>query len=153
VKGVKKSNAKKVVISSIFVSVCVLCLVVGMAELSAADNSPMAITIREGRPLPESLSLNVQAVSQNSSYSNVSLLIINCGATSLSLYKIQVAGTSVLTYINGTEIIDPSQMSYNLEIGGTMQVNLIVPIANYSPNATITVYTPEAMYYQKASVF
>ena len=143
----------KIVISSIFVAVCVLCLVVGMAELSAADNSPMAIAIREGRPLPESLDLQVQAVSENSSYSNVSLSILNCGSTSVRLDKIQLEGTSVLTYINGTEIIDPSQMSYNLKIGGTVQVNLIVPIADYSPNATITVYTPEAMYYQKASVF
>jgi len=124
-----------------------------MAELSAADNSPMAIAIREGRPLPESLDLQVQAVSENSSYSNVSLSILNCGSTSVRLDKIQLEGTSVLTYINGTEIIDPSQMSYNLKIGGTVQVNLIVPIADYSPNATITVYTPEAMYYQKASVF
>ncbi len=62
-------------------------------------------------------------------------------------------GTSVLTYINGTEIIDPSQMSYDLNVSSTAQVNLIVPIANYTPNATITVYTPEGTYFQDASVF
>jgi len=60
-------------------------------------------------------------------------------------------GTSVLTYINGTEIIDPSQMSYDLNVSSTAQVNLMVPIANCTPNATITVYTPEAMYYQETS--
>ena len=62
-------------------------------------------------------------------------------------------GTSVLTYINGTEIIDPSQMSYDLKFNSTAQVNLIVPNANYSPNASIAVYTPEAMYCIIASVF
>jgi hypothetical protein len=145
---------KKVVIASIFVAVCVLCLVVGMAELSTTDNSLMAIAIREGRPLPESLALHVQGVSDNSSYCIVSLSIRNSGATAVRLDKIQMEGTSVLANVNGTEIIDPNQMSYNLKIGGTVQVNLIVPIANYSPNATITVYTQGAMYYyQKASVF
>lgn len=149
----KKSTAKKVVISSIFVAVCILCLVVGMAELSAVDDSPMAIAIREGRPLSESLSLKVQGVSENSSYCNVSLSIINCSPSSVELDKIQMEGTSVLTYINGTEIIDPSQMSYNLIVSGTVQVNLIVPISSYTPNASITVYTAEAMYYQEATGF
>jgi len=143
---------KKVVIASIFVVVCVLCLVVGMAERLTAYNSPMAIAIREGRLLPESLALQVQGVSENSSYSNVSLSIINSGATLVTLDKIQLDGTSVLTYINGTEIIDPSQMSYDLKLSSTAQVNLIIPIANYAPNATIRVYTPDAMCYQDASV-
>ena len=42
-------------------------------------------------------------------------------------------------------------MSYGLKIGDTLQVNLIAPIANYTPNATvpIVVYTPQAMYYQE----
>ena len=148
----KKSTAKKVVISSIFVAVCILCLVVGMAELSAVDDSPMAIAIREGA-IVESLSLKVQGVSENSSYCNVSLSIINCSPSSVELDKIQMEGTSVLTYINGTEIIDPSQMSYNLIVSGTVQVNLIVPISSYTPNASITVYTAEAMYYQEATGF
>ena len=142
---------KKVVIASIFVAACVLCLAVGMAELSTADNSGMSLWIRQGRIMPESLALQVQGVSENSSYSNVSFSIVNTGASSVRLDKIQIEGTSVLTYINCTEIIDPSQMSYNLNVSSTAQVNLIVPIANCTPNAAITVYTPEAMYYQETS--
>ena len=142
---------KKVVIASIFVAACVLCLAVGMAELSTADNSGMALWIRQGRIMPESLALQVQGVSENSIYSNVSFSILNTGASSVRLDKIQIEGTSVLTYINGTEIIDPSQMSYDLNVSSTAQVNLIVPIANCTPNATITVYTPEAMYSQETS--
>ena len=58
----------------------------------------------------------------------------------------------MLTYINGTEIIDPSQMSYNLNVNNTAQVNLIAPIGNYSSSARIEVYTPEGTYYLEASV-
>ena len=63
-------------------------------------------------------------------------------------------GTSASTYINGTEIIDPSQMSYGFKSGDTLQVNLMAPIANYTTNETvgITVYTPQAMYYQEVLV-
>jgi len=63
---------KKVVIASIFVAVCVLCLVVGMAELSAADNSPEALWIREGRILPESLALQFKG-SQKTAVTAMSL--------------------------------------------------------------------------------
>ena len=78
-KGAKKPTAKKVVISSVFVAVCILILAVGMAEISATDNSPMANAIREGRPMPEALSLQVQGVAENDSYCNVSLSIVNSG--------------------------------------------------------------------------
>jgi hypothetical protein len=151
VKGVKKSTGKKVVLSSIFVAVCVLSLVVGMAEISAADNSPMAIAIREGRPLPEALALKFMEVSENSSYCNVTFSIVNWSPSSVTLDKILMKGASPSTYINGTQIVDPCQMSYNLQKDGTVQVNLILPKANYYPPACITVYTPEAMYYQEAS--
>jgi hypothetical protein len=124
-----------------------------MADISAPDNSSMAIAIRKGRPLLEPLALQVQGVPENWSYCNVSFSIVNTSPSSVTLDKIQIEGASVLTYINGTEIICPGQMSYDLNVRSTAQVNLIVPIANYVPNATISVYTPEALYYQDASVF
>jgi hypothetical protein len=100
----------------------------------------------------ESLTLNVQGVSENNGYCNVSLSIHNTSRSSVTLDKIQMHGASVVTFINGTEIIDPSQMSYGLKSDDTLQVNLIAPIANYTPNATVpvAVYTPQAMYYAEA---
>jgi hypothetical protein len=155
-----KSTTKKVVFSSIFVAVCVLGVAVSMAEILATDNSPMAIAIREGRPLPEALFLKVQGVSENDGYCNVSLSIINsglspvtCEPSAVTLDKILMEGTSVLTYINGTEIINPSQMRYTLNVNSTAQVNLIAPILNYSSTAGIEVDTPEGMYYIEARVF
>jgi archaellum component FlaF (FlaF/FlaG flagellin family) len=145
----KKSTA--IIISSIAILACVLCWE-GTTDYLAVDNSPMAIAIREGRPLPESLFIQVQGVSENSSYSNVSLSIINEGSTLVTLDKIQMEGKSVLTIIDGTEIADPSQMNYTLEKSATAQVNLILPNANYYLNASIVVYTPEAMYYQEAAM-
>ena len=107
-----------------------------------------------GPVIQESLNLQVQGVSQNSSYCNVALSILNTSPSSVRLTKIQMHGTSVVTFINGTEIIDPRQMSFGLKSGDTLQVNLIAPIANYTPNATvgITVYTPQAQYYEETNL-
>lgn len=151
--GMKKVVMKKSVISSIFIAVCIVIVVLGMTQLSAAQNSGMALWIRQGRIMPEGLSLEVQGVLENSSYCTVSLSIINVSPNSESLTKIQMKGASVLTFINGTEIVDSSQMSYGFKSGDTLQVKLIVPIANYTSNATIIVYTPDAMYYTEASAF
>ena len=104
----RKSTA---VISSVIISVCVLSLVVGIANVLSTDNSVMAIAMREGWVLPESLNLRVQGISENSGSSNVALSVINCSPYSVTLTKIQMEGTSVLTFINGTEIIDPNQMN------------------------------------------
>lgn len=143
---VKKSKATNIIsICIIAVGVACLLFIVIAPQISAITNPPI-------RMPPESLSLNVQGVTENNGYCNVSLSIINCGATLVRLDKIQMEGTSVLTYINGAEIINPSQMSYDLNINTTVQVNLIVPMSIYAPNASIIVYTPEAMYYQYASV-
>ncbi len=139
-----KSKANVVVIS-FFIAFAVLILI-SMA-FSGATPAP-------GPVIQESLNLQVQGVSQNSSYFNVSLSILNQGPSLERLTKIQMHGTSVVTFINGTEIIDPSKMSYGLKSGDTIQVNLMTPIANYTPNATvgITVYTPQAQYYEETNL-
>lgn len=140
----KNKSKITIIVISFFVAFSVL-IIISMVISSATPATTHCWS--------ESLDLTVQGVSQDSSFSNVSLSIFNCGATSVRLDKIQMEGTSVLTYVNGAEIIDPSQMSYNLNFNSSAQVNLIVPNANYTPDATIIVYTPEAMYYQRASVF
>ncbi len=139
-----KSKANVVVIS-FFIAFAVLILI-SMA-FSGATPAP-------GPVIQESLNLQVQGVSQNSSYCNVALSILNTSPSSVRLTKIQMHGTSVVTFINGTEIIDPRQMSFGLKSGDTLQVNLIAPIANYTPNATvgITVYTPQAQYYEETNL-
>lgn len=136
-KNKTKANA---VVISFFIAFGILVLV-ALAVSSATPFCPW--------PGPENLYLKVQDVSQNNSYFNVSLLIVNQGPSLEKLDKIQMHGTSALTYINGTEIIDPSHISYNFESNDKLQVNLMTPVANYTPNATvgITVYTPQAMYY------
>ena len=75
--------------------------------------------------------------------------ILNCGSNLEKLDKIQIHGTSALTSINGTEIIDPNHMNYYVKNGDTLQVNLMTLIANYAPNATVSVivYTPHVTYY------
>lgn len=146
-KAMKNSTA---VVICVFVAAgCIVSL--GLNQIVVSQNSGMALWIRQGRIMPEALSLKVQTVSENSSYCNVALSIVNCSPSSTTLDKIQMEGTSALTFINGTEIINPSQMTYNLRSGGTVQVNLIIPNANYASNASITVYTPDAMYYTEAS--
>jgi hypothetical protein len=105
-------------------------------------------------PYPENLYLTVHGVSQNSSDYNVSLSILNQGPSLERLDKITLGGKSASTDVNGTVIIDPSQMSYGLKSGDTLQVNLMTPTANYEPNATaaITVYTSQAMYYVETNM-
>jgi len=140
---VKNKTKANVVVVSFFIALGSVILV-AMAFSSA--------TTMPGPVMQESLYPQVQGVSQNSGYCNVSLSILNTSPSSVTLDKIQMHGTSVATFINGTEIIDPSQMSYGLKSGDPLQVNLIAPIANYTPNATvaIVVYTPQAMYYVEA---
>ena len=139
-----KSKANAVVIS-FFIAFGIVILI-SMA-VSSATPSP-------GPVQQESLNLQVQGVSQNSCYFNASLSILNQGSRLERLTKIQMHGTSVVTFINGTEIVDPSQMSYSFKTGDTLQVNLITPIANYTPNSTvgIIVYTPQAMYYVETNL-
>jgi len=119
----------------------------------------IAMAFSSATPMPgpvcqENLYLKVPDVSQNGSNFKVSLLIVNQGHSLEKVDKIQLHDTSALTYINGSEIIDPSQMSYTFKSNDTLQINLITPIANYTPNATvgITVYTPQAMYYQEINL-
>ena len=104
--------------------------------------------------MPESLYLKVPDVSQNGGYFNVALSIVNQGGRLEKVDEIQLHGTSALTYINGTEIVDPSHMSYNFKSNDIIQINLITPIANYTANETvsITVYTQQAMYYQEVNL-
>ncbi len=139
-----KSKANVVVIS--FFIVFAVLILISMA-ISGATPAP-------GPVIQESLNLQVQGISQNSGYFNVSLLIVNQGSSLQKLDKIQMHGTSVVTFINGTEIIDPNQMSYGFKSADTLQVNLITPIANYTPNETvaITVYTQQASYYQEINL-
>lgn len=114
----------------------------------------VAMSISSATPMPgpvcqENLNLQVQGVSENGSYFNVAFSIVNQGSSLEKVDKIQIHETSALTYINGTEIIDPSHMSYDFKSSDTLQVNLMTPISNYAPNTTvaIVVYTPQAMYY------
>lgn len=139
-----KSKANAIVIS-FFAALGILFLV--CAAIPSATPSP-------GPVQQENLNLQVQGVSQNGSYFNVSLSILNQGYSSERLKEVQMHGTSALTFINGTEIIDPRQMSYGFKSGDTLQLNLITPIANYTPNETvgIVVCTPQAMYYQETSM-
>jgi hypothetical protein len=136
VKDKSKANA---IVISFFVAFGILCLVSTVVS-SATPSTGLG---------EENLYLKVQGVSQNGSYFNVALSILNCGPNLEKADKIQIHETSALTYINGTEIIDPNQMNCYVKSGDTLQVNLMTPIANYTPNATvgITVYTPKAMYY------
>lgn len=133
-----KSKANAIVIS-FFVAFGIVCLV-----STAISSATLSTGLGE-----ENLYLKVQGVSQNGSYFNVALSILNCGSNLEKLDKIQIHGTSALTSINGTEIIDPNHMNYYVKNGDTLQVNLMTLIANYAPNATVSVivYTPHVTYY------
>jgi len=128
-------NAAAVVVLAIG-ALCLLCI--GFAsQLSAYATPPIHM------PEP-TLCVNVGNITQNNGYYNASVTVMIQRATILQKLVVSPATNSsegiacsnetrpdLTVYLNGTTE-NPNQLNYNLKSGDNLQVNIIIPSANYT---------------------
>lgn len=115
---------------------------------------------------PESLAIltSPASIGLSDGYYNVSVSVENVGAVSADLQKFCVYPTEntlplnrtisdMALYFNGTAV-NATQLDYTLKSGDSIQASFLLPRAEYAPNTnmSITVYTSQAMYYQKFAI-
>lgn len=128
-------NAATVVVLAIG-ALCLLCI--GFApRISAYTTLPIHM------PEPN-LCINIGNITQNSGYYNASVTVISNRATLLQKLVVSPATNSsegitvsnetspdLKVYLNGT-VENPNQLNCNLKSGDNLQVNIIMPSANYT---------------------
>jgi|GEM_PF-5860721 hypothetical protein len=150
----EKSTGKTLVTAYVIViSLAFVLCIIYTPQITAYSNPTIKIP-------PESLAIQVSPanIKLTNGYYNVSVLVVNTGATAAQLQKFYVyryenmyplnrtiAGMTL--YFNGTTV-NPSQLDYNFESGDNLQVSFLIPCAEYAPNTnmSLTVYTSQALY-------
>jgi hypothetical protein len=133
----------------------VLCIV--FAPQIAAYNNPTT------KIPPESLAICVSPanIRLSNGYYNVSVPIVNDGATDAQLQKFYIHPyentlplnrtiPAMALYFNGTSV-NPSQFDITVKTGDNIEASFLLPCAEYAANTnmSLTVYTSQAMYWRE----